>query len=160
MKQMTFAMIKPDGIKAKITGKIIDMIEQNGFDIVRMEKVQLDINDAQAFYDVHSARPFFAELTEFVSSDPVIIMALEKDNAINAWRDLMGATDSKKAAAGTVREKFGSKTNIMLNVTHGSDSVETAEEELMFFFPDMFIDEEWGIDEEDEDKDFNDEEEE
>jgi len=160
MKQMTFAMIKPDGIKAKITGKIIDMIEQNGFDIVRMEKVHLDINDAQAFYDVHSKRPFFTELTEFISSDPVIIMALEKDNAINAWRDLMGATDSKKAAAGTVREKFGSKTNIMLNVTHGSDSVETAEEELMFFFPDMFIDEEWGIDEEDEDKDFNDEEEE
>jgi nucleoside-diphosphate kinase len=160
MKEMTFAMIKPDAVKAKVTGKIIDMIEQHGFDIVRMEKVQLDINDAEVFYDVHSKRPFFAELTQFVSSDPVIIMALEKENAINAWRDLMGATDSKKAAAGTIREKFGSKTNIMLNATHGSDSAETAEEELMFFFPDMFVDEEWGIDEEDEEQDFNDEDEE
>jgi len=87
-------------------------------------------------------------------------MALEKENAINAWRDLMGATDAKKAAPGTIREKFGSKTNIMLNATHGSDSAETAEEELMFFFPDMFIDEEWGTDEDDEDQDFNDEDEE
>ncbi len=158
MKQMTFAMIKPDAVKAKITGKIIDMIEQNNFDIVRMEKVQLDVSEAEAFYDVHSKRPFFGELTQFVSSGPVIIMALEKDNAIQAWRDLMGATDSKKAAAGTVREKFGSKTDIMLNATHGSDSEETAEEELMFFFPDMFMDEEWGVD--DEEQDFNDEDEE
>jgi len=160
MKQMTFAMIKPDAVQAKITGKIIDMIEHHGFDIVRMEKVQFDISDAEAFYDVHSKRPFFAELTQFISSDPVIIMALEKENAINAWRDLMGATDAKKAAPGTIREKFGSKTNIMLNATHGSDSAETAEEELMFFFPDMFIDEEWGTDEDDEDQDFNDEDEE
>lgn len=158
MKQMTFAMIKPDAVKTKITGKIIDMIEQNNFDIVRMEKVQLDVSEAEAFYDVHSKRPFFGELTQFVSSGPVIIMALEKDNAIQAWRDLMGATDSKKAAAGTVREKFGSKTDIMLNATHGSDSEETAEEELMFFFPDMFMDEEWGVD--DEEQDFNDEDEE
>src|ERR1700722_3516283 len=156
MNEMTFAMIKPDAVQAKISGKIIDMIEQHNFEIVRMEKVQLDISEAEAFYDVHSKRPFFGELTEFVSSGPVIIMALEKDNAIQAWRDLMGATDSKKAAPGTVREKFGSKTNIMLNVTHGSDSAETAEEELMFFFPDMFVDEEWGI-EEDGKEDFNDE---
>lgn len=159
MKQMTFAMIKPDAVEAKISGKIIDMIEQNGFDIVRMEKVQMDISEAEAFYDVHNQRPFFKELTEFVSSSPVIIMALEKENAIQAWRDLMGATDAKKAAAGTIRERFGSKTNIMLNATHGSDSEETAEEELMFFFPDMFVDEEWGI-EEDEDQDFNDEDDE
>ena len=159
MKQMTFAMIKPDALEAKIAGKIIDMIEQNNFDIVRMEKVQLDITEAEAFYDVHSKRPFFKELTEFVSSAPVVIMALEKENAIQEWRDLMGATDAKNAAPGTIREKFGSKTNIMLNATHGSDSAETAEEELMFFFPDMFIDEEWGIDE-DEDEDFNDEDDE
>lgn len=159
MKQMTFAMIKPDAIQAKISGKIIDMIEQNGFDIVRMEKVQMDISEAETFYDVHSKRPFFQELTEFVSSGPVVIMALEKENAIQAWRDLMGATDAKKAAAGTIRERFGSKTNIMLNATHGSDSEETAEEELMFFFPDMFVDEEWGIEEESE-QDFNDEDDE
>lgn len=135
MKEKTFAMIKPDAVKAGNTGKIIAMIEDHGFTIVRMEKTHLSTKKAQEFYAVHKARPFFGELVEFVTSGPVVVMALEKDNAVKAWRDLMGATDPLKAAEGTVRKLYGA--NIGSNATHGSDAPETAAQELALFFPDL-----------------------
>lgn len=135
MKQKTFAMIKPDAIQAKDAGKIIDTIEKKGFTILRMEKTQLTKDKAQKFYAVHKERPFFGELVDFVTSGPVIIMALEKEDGIKAWRDLMGATDPLKAEEGTIRKLFGK--NIGNNATHGSDAPETAAFELSLFFPDL-----------------------
>lgn len=131
--ERTFAMIKPDAVAAGNTGKIIDIIEKNGFTIVGMEKVQLSKDKAATFYAVHKARPFFGELVEFVTSGPVVLLALQKDGAIKAWRDLMGATDPLKAEPGTIRKLFG--TNVGVNATHGSDAPETAQEELTLFFP-------------------------
>lgn len=133
--ERTFAMIKPDAVAANNSGKIIDMIENNGFTIVGMRKMRIDKNKAQEFYAVHKERPFFGELVSFVTSGPVIVMALEKDNAVKAWRDLMGATDPLKADAGTIRKLFG--TSIGTNAAHGSDSVENAQQELKLFFPEL-----------------------
>ena len=135
MVETTFAMIKPDAVQHRVTGKIITMIEDHGFDIVRMRKVVLDADKATEFYAVHKDRPFFGELVEFVTSGPVIIMALEKENAIKAWRDLMGATNPAEAAEGTIRKKFG--TSIGNNAVHGSDAPETAKTELALMFPDL-----------------------
>lgn len=132
MSELTFAMIKPDVIRAKNSGKVIDLIEQNGFDILRMQKGQLSKEMAEEFYSVHKERPFFGELVEFVTSGPVIVMALEKGNAVKEWRDLMGATDPLQAAPGTIRKLFG--TNIGSNAAHGSDSQENAAIELSLFF--------------------------
>ncbi len=136
LTKLTFAMIKPDAVVAKNSCKIIDMIEHNGFEIVRLQKVIIAKDLADEFYAVHKERPFFGELVEFVTSGPVVIMALHKENAINAWRDLIGATDPLKAAEGTVRQKFG--TSIGNNAVHGSDSSATAVTELELFFPDLF----------------------
>lgn len=133
MMQRTFAMIKPDAVAAKNAGKIIDLIEKNGFTIIAMEKTKLSKAKAQEFYAVHKERPFFGELVDFIISGPVITLALEKENAVAAWRDLMGATDPKKAASGTVRALFG--TSIGTNATHGSDAPETAAVELALMFP-------------------------
>lgn len=133
--EYTFAMIKPDAVAAKNSGKIIDAIEHHGFEIVRMEKVEILADKAKNFYGVHKERPFFAELVEFITSGPVIIMALQKENAIKAWRDLMGATNPAQAAEGTIRKKFG--TSIGNNAVHGSDAPETAKFELGLFFPDL-----------------------
>jgi len=133
--QKTFAMIKPDAIAAKNAGKIIDLIEQNGFNIIGMEKTTLSKAKAEEFYGVHRERPFFKELVDFVTSGPVILLALEKDNAVIAWRDLMGATDPLKANEGTIRKLFGK--NIGNNATHGSDAPETAVTELALFFPNL-----------------------
>ncbi len=135
MVEKTFAMIKPDAVKHKVVGKIITMIEDHGFDIVRMRKVVIDADKATEFYAVHKDRPFFGELTEFITSGPVVIMALEKENAIKAWRDLMGATNPADAAEGTIRKKFG--TSIGNNAVHGSDAPETAKTELALMFPDL-----------------------
>lgn len=132
MKELTFAMIKPDAVRAKNSGKIIELIEQNGFDILRMQKGQLTKEMAEEFYNVHKSRPFFGELVEFVTSGPVIVMALEKENAVKDWRDLMGSTDPLQAAPGTMRKLFG--TNIGSNAVHGSDANETAMVELGLFF--------------------------
>ena len=133
--EITFAMIKPDAVAAGNGGKIVDIIEKNGFNILRMEKTRLTKETATEFYAVHSERSFFGELIEFVTSGPVIVMALEKDGAIKAWRDLMGATNPAEAAEGTLRKQFG--TNISSNATHGSDAPETAKTELGIFFPDL-----------------------
>lgn len=136
LTKLTFAMIKPDAVAAKNSGKIIDMIESNGFEIVRLQKVIIASDLAHEFYGVHKERPFFGELVEFVTSAPVIIMALHKDDAINSWRELIGATDPSKAAEGTIRQKFG--TSIGNNAVHGSDSSANAGMELELFFPDLF----------------------
>lgn len=132
MKELTFAMIKPDAVKAGNTGKIIDLIEKNGFNILGMYKTQLPKEKAEEFYAVHKDRPFFGELVEFVSSGPIVVMALEKDNAIAEWRKLMGATNPAEAEEGTIRKLFG--TDIGSNATHGSDAPETAQVELTLFF--------------------------
>jgi len=143
--EYTFAMIKPDAVRAKNSGKIIDMIEANGFEIVRMEKGTLTKDEASTFYAVHEKRPFFGEMIESIISGPVVVMALQKENAVQAWRDLIGATDPAQAAEGTIRKKFG--TSIGNNAVHGSDSDETAELELGFFFPDL-MDMEFELDDE------------
>ncbi len=135
MTERTFAMIKPDAVAAKNAGKIIDLIEQNGFSIVGMRKMNIDKAKAEQFYAVHKERPFFGELVSFVTSGPVVVMALEKDNAVKAWRDLMGATDSRKADKGTIRNLFG--TDIGKNAAHGSDAADTAKTELALFFPEL-----------------------
>lgn len=135
MIERTFAMIKPDAVQNKDAGKIIDIIEHNGFTILGMQKTHLDKKTAETFYAVHKERPFFGELVSFVTSGPVILLALEKENAVKAWRDLMGATDPLKADEGTIRKQFGS--NIGKNATHGSDSAENAAQELQLFFPQL-----------------------
>ena len=133
MVERTFAIIKPDAVAAKNAGKIIDMIEHNGFTIIRMEKRTFSKQDAEQFYAIHKERPFFGELVSFMTSGPVVIMVLEKENAVKAWRDLMGDTNPAKAAEGTIRKKFG--TNIGENATHGSDSAENAKIEIKQFYP-------------------------
>jgi nucleoside-diphosphate kinase len=136
LTKLTYAMIKPDAVAAKHSGKIIDIIEHNGFEIVRLQKVIVSEELAQEFYAEHKDKPFFGELVEFVVSGPVIIMALHKDNAIVSWRDLIGATDPAKAAPGTIRNDFG--TSIGNNAVHGSADAESAVRELGMFFPDLF----------------------
>lgn len=136
LTKLTYAMIKPDAVAAKHSGKIIDQIEHSGFEIVRLQKVIVSKELAEEFYAEHKDKPFFGELVEFVISGPVIIMALHKDNAIGAWRDLIGATDPAKAAPGTIRNSYG--TNIGNNAVHGSADSESAVRELGLFFPDLF----------------------
>ena len=133
--EKTFAIIKPDAVKAKNTGKIIDRIEKEGFDIVGMKKLQMTKAQAESFYAVHKGKGFFDGLVNFVSSGPIIVMVLAKPNAILAWRELMGATDPAKAADNTLRKLYG--TNIDNNATHGSDAPETAKQEIAFFFPEL-----------------------
>ncbi|MFA6065553.1 MAG: nucleoside-diphosphate kinase [Candidatus Babeliaceae bacterium] len=128
----TCAIIKPDAVTAKHSGNIISLIELNGFTLARMEKMHLTRAQAEEFYAVHSQRSFFGELVDYMISGPVIVMALEKENAIQEWRDLMGATNPAQAAVGTIRKMFG--TSIGSNATHGSDSAENAAQELKFFF--------------------------
>lgn len=134
MMEYTFAMIKPDAVGAKNSGKIIDLIEKNGFEVLRMHKIHLTPEAAEEFYQEHKDKPFFREMVSFVCSGPVIILALAKEHAVKEWRDLIGATDPKKAAAGTIRSLFG--TNVGSNAVHGSDSQESAERELSMFFID------------------------
>lgn len=132
MLEQTFAILKPDVVKAGNTGKVIDMIEANGFEILRMQKGQLTKEMGEIFYDVHREKPFFGELVSFIASGPVVVMALQKENAIADWRKLMGSTNPKDAEEGTVRKRFG--TSIGNNAVHGSDAPETAMRELSLFF--------------------------
>ena len=131
--QTTFAIIKPDAVRAGHVGKIIQRVEEAGFAIRAMRLRHLSRRDAEGFYAVHRERPFFASLTQFMSSGPVVVLALEAPDAIKKWRALMGATDPAKADAGTLRKEFGA--SIENNATHGSDAPETAAFELGYFFP-------------------------
>ncbi len=130
--ERTFAIIKPDAFAAGSAGKILARIYAEGFNVVGLKKLYMSKVEAEGFYAVHSERPFFGELTDFMSSGPCIVMALEAENAIAKWRDLMGATNPTEAAEGTLRKEFGS--NIGENATHGSDAPETAAFELGYFF--------------------------
>ena len=131
--ERTLAIIKPDAVAAKHTGRILQRIEEAGFQIRAMRMVHLSVPEAEGFYAVHRERPFFASLTKFMSSGPVVVLALEAADAIRQWRALMGATDPVKAEPGTLRKEFG--RSIENNATHGSDASETAAFELSYFFP-------------------------
>ena len=130
--ERTFAIIKPDAVAKGQTGEILSMIEQNGFRIVAMKMRRIAKNEAEAFYAVHKSRPFFNGLVEFMSEGPVVVMVLEREDAIAKWRELMGATNPANAADGTIRKRFAE--NIERNSVHGSDGPETAKEEIPFFF--------------------------
>ena len=130
--ERTFAIIKPDAVKAGVIGRIIARIEQEGFRIVAMRMQHLSKREAEGFYAVHSEKPFFAGLTEFMSSGPCVLLALEAPAAIAKWRTLMGATNPANAEAGTLRKEFGA--SIDNNATHGSDAPDTAAFELGYFF--------------------------
>jgi nucleoside-diphosphate kinase len=130
--KLTFAMIKPDAVRAGHVGNIIQRITDHGFRIRAMKLVHMTRPIAEGFYAVHRERPFFGELVQFMSSGPTVVLALEKENAVQAWRDLMGPTDSTKAPKGTIRGDFG--TSVGENASHGSDSPENAEIELRYFF--------------------------
>ena len=133
--ERTFAIIKPDAVRARKAGRILARIEDAGFTIRALRHTHLTKKDAEGFYAVHRERPFFASLTDFMSSGPCIVMALEAPDAIKKWRDLMGATDPGKAAPNTLRKEFGA--SIENNATHGSDAPETAAFELGYFFRGM-----------------------
>jgi nucleoside-diphosphate kinase len=130
--QRTLAIVKPDGVSRGLIGEVIRRQEANGLKIVAAKLVHLTVAQAEGFYAVHRQRPFFASLTAFMSSGPALVMVLEGQNAITGWRDLMGATNYKEAAAGTIRADFA--TDIERNVVHGSDAPETAAFETGYFF--------------------------
>ncbi len=130
--ESTLSIIKPDAVAKNVIGKIVDRFESNGLKIAAMKKVQLSQADAEAFYAVHASRPFFGELVKFMISGPVVVMVLEGENAVSKNRDLMGATNPKEAAKGTIRADFAE--SIDANAVHGSDSLENAKIEIDFFF--------------------------
>ena len=134
----TFAIIKPDAVKRGVAGHILTRIEDAGFKVRAMRLTHMTKREAEGFYYVHRQRPFFGGLTDFMSSGPCIVMALEAPDAIRKWRTLMGATDPGKADAGTLRKEFG--TSIESNATHGSDAPETAAFELNYFFRGLELD--------------------
>src|SRR5215212_7429883 len=131
--ELTFAIIKPDAVRARVAGRIVQRIEEEGFQIRAMRLVNLTKREAEGFYAVHRERPFFSSLTAFMSSGPSIVLALEAPDAVKKWRTLMGATDPAKADNGSLRKEFG--RSIENNATHGSDAPETAAFELSYFFP-------------------------
>jgi nucleoside-diphosphate kinase len=132
MTERTLAIIKPDAVMRRLTGKIIQRIEEQGFQIHAMKRVHLSKEQAEGFYTVHRERPFFGSLTAFMSSGPAVVLVLEAADAIKKWRTLMGATDPAKADAGTLRKEFAE--SIERNATHGSDAPETAAYEIGYFF--------------------------
>ena len=132
MNDLTFAIIKPDAVKNGHTGQIYDRIISAGFKILGAKLIKLTKKQAEGFYNVHSARPFFGELTDFMSSGQCMVLALNKENAVKAWRDAIGSTNPEEADIGTIRKDFA--TNIQNNAVHGSDSDENAKKEIAFFF--------------------------
>lgn len=130
--EQTLSIIKPDATKKGVIGKIIDRFESNGLRIAAAKKVQLSVEDAKKFYEVHASRPFYNDLVEFMTSGPVVVMVLEGQNAVLKNRELMGATNPKEAASGTIRADFAE--SIDANAVHGSDSLENAKIEIAFFF--------------------------
>jgi nucleoside-diphosphate kinase len=131
--ERTLCIVKPDAVEKRKAGAILAHIEEGGFRVLAMRMTHLTRPEAEGFYEVHRQRPFFGELVQFMTRSPVVVAVLERDNAVTAWRDLMGATDPAKAAAGTIRKAFGS--NVGENATHGSDSLDNAKREIAYFFP-------------------------
>jgi nucleoside-diphosphate kinase len=132
MSNLTFGIIKPDAVRAGHVGNIIQRITDAGFKLRALKSLHMTLREAEGFYAVHSERPFFGGLTEFMSSDPCVVMVLEKEGAVKAWRDLMGATDPAKADERTLRKEFGG--SLGENAVHGSDSDENAAIEIAYFF--------------------------
>jgi len=135
--ERTLSIVKPDAVVKNIIGKIYSRLEENGLKIVAARMLHLSRKQAEGFYAVHRGRPFFNDLVEFMTSGPVMVQVLEGDNAIQLNRELMGATDPKKAAKGTLRADFAQSINV--NTVHGSDSLETAAMEIAYFFPTLEI---------------------
>ena len=132
MIERTFSIIKPDATKRNITGKINAIIEENGLKIIAQKKIQLTKEIAEKFYSIHSEKPFFNDLVEYMTSEPVIVQILEGENAIHKYREVMGATNPENAEEGTIRKKVA--LNVQENSVHGSDSIDNAKTEINFFF--------------------------
>jgi nucleoside-diphosphate kinase len=130
--ERTFGIVKPDAVAAGAIGGVVDMVEKAGLKIIGLRLVKLGTAQAESFYAVHRARPFYKDLVAFMTSGPVVVMAIEGENAIARYREVMGPTDSKKAPVGTIRQKYG--TDIERNAVHGSDGPDTARVEVGFFF--------------------------
>ncbi len=130
--EKTFAIIKPDACSRSITGKVLAKIEENGFQVIAMKRLRMTKKQAEGFYAVHRGKPFFSSLTDFMSSGPCIVLVLQKENAIAAWRKLMGATNPANAEPGTIRKEFAQ--SMEANSVHGSDAPETAAFEIAYFF--------------------------
>jgi nucleoside-diphosphate kinase len=131
--ERTLCIVKPDAVEKRRAGAILARIEEGGFQIVALKMAHLTRRQAEGFYEVHRQRPFFGELVQLMTRSPVVLAVLQREGAVTAWRDLMGATDPAKAASGTIRKLFG--TNVGENATHGSDSLENAGREIAYFFP-------------------------
>jgi nucleoside-diphosphate kinase len=131
--ERTLAIVKPDGVERRVAGRVLARIEEEGFEIVALRLVRMSRREAEGFYAVHRDKPFFNDLTAFMSSGPALVMVLQADDAIARWREVMGATDPARADEGTLRKQFA--TNIERNVLHGSDAPETAAIETAYFFP-------------------------
>ena len=137
--ERTLSIVKPDGVEKNIVGEVISRFEKNGLKIVALKRIKLTKADAEGFYAVHKERPFFGSLTDFMSRGPVVILVLEGENAIAKNREIMGATNPEEAAEGTIRKDFA--TNIEENTVHGSDSPESADYEINYFFNALEINE-------------------
>lgn len=135
--ERTLSIVKPDGVSKRLVGEVIKRFESNGLKIIAIEMLHLSKEEAQGFYAVHRERPFFDSLTSFMSSGPIVVMALEGDKAIRRVRDIMGATNFKEAKPGTIRHEFAS--SIEENIVHGSDSPENADKEISYFFSSIEI---------------------
>ena len=132
--EQTLSIIKPDAVERNLSEEIKIEFKKNGFNILKEKKIKLEKSDAEKFYKVHQTKPFYNDLCDYLSSGPIVVMALEKENAVADNRKLMGATDPKNAESGTLREKYG--ISIDKNSVHGSDSIENAKIEINFFFND------------------------
>ncbi|MCD6430996.1 MAG: nucleoside-diphosphate kinase [Deltaproteobacteria bacterium] len=137
MSEKTLSIIKPDAVAKGVIGQIIDCFASNNLKIAALKMIHMSKREAQGFYAVHSERPFFDSLTDFMSSGPAVVMVLSGENAISKNRELMGATNPAEAAEGTLRKRFA--TDIEKNAVHGSDAPETAREEIVYFFPELEI---------------------
>ena len=133
-KEQTLSIIKPDAVERNLDNEIKEMFKHKGFKIVQEKKIQIEKSEAEKFYKVHETKPFYNDLCAYLSSGPIVVMILEKENAVSANRELMGATNPKDATDGTIRNKFG--LSIDKNSVHGSDSLENAKIEIDFFFKD------------------------
>ena len=132
--EQTLSIIKPDAVERNLEGEIKEMFKSNGFQILKEKKIQIEKSEAEKFYKVHETKPFYNDLCEYLSSGPIVVMVLEKENAVKGNRELMGATNPKDAVDGTIRKKYG--ISIDKNSVHGSDSIDNAKIEIDFFFND------------------------
>lgn len=132
MSNRTLAIIKPDAIQNRLTGKIIGHILDSGFDIIAMKKIHLSVAEAKEFYEIHKEKPFYSNLVSFMTSGPCVVLTLQKEEAVEAWRNSIGATDPSEASPGTIRNLYAD--NVQNNAVHGSDSDENAIKEIAFFF--------------------------